>query len=176
MRRLIVLLTLCLALAGAFVASGCGKKTVTTTGSNGQVSTRTVPNVHFAKTKFLLHSGLALGSVKRWIVTPYTSGAFTPGAPGRKKALVKAAAAGAFAVNELRLARNAAMSDDKLRPLADKLTTLIAQAKALLHSLSTGSLSPAKLATIGASVASIGALAKKLGAPITEQTPPGLGG
>ena len=176
MRRPIVVLTLCLALAGAFLASGCGKKTVTTTGANGQVSTRTVPNVHFAKTKFLLHTGLALGSVKRWIVTPYTSGALAQGAPGRKKALVKAAAAGAFAVNELRLARNAALSDDKLRPLADKLTALIDQAKSVLPSLATGSLNPTKLAGVAASAASITTLAKKLGAPITEQTPPGLGG
>jgi hypothetical protein len=176
MRRPLVLLTLCLALAGAFFASGCGKKTVTTTGSNGQVSTRTVPNVHFAKTKFLLHSGLALGSVKRYIVTPYASGALAQGAPGRKQALVKAAAAGAFAVNELRLARNAALSDDKLRPLADKLTVLIDQAKALLPSLATGSLNPLKLVGLGASAASITTLAKQLGAPITEQTPPTLGG
>jgi hypothetical protein len=176
MRRLLALTSACLLVVAALVASGCGDKTVTTTGSNGQVSTRTVPDVKFAKTKFLLHTGLALGSVKRWIVTPYTAGAFQKGAPGRAKALTKAAAAGAFSVSELRLARNAALSDDKLRPLADKLGSLADQAQALLPSIASGSLNPLKLAGIGASAASVTALAKKLGAPITEQTPPTLGG
>ncbi len=176
MRRLLALTTLCLALAAALVASGCGDKTVTTTSSNGQVSTRTVPDVKFAKTKFLLHTGLALGSVKRWIITPYGAGKFQKGAPGRTKAQAKATAAGAFAVNELRLARKAALSDDKLRPLADKLGGLADQAQALLPSLASGSLNPLKIAGLGASAASIVALARQAGAPITEQTPPSIGG
>ena len=176
MRRLLALATACVLVAAALIAAGCGDKTVTTTGSSGQVSTRTVPDVKFAKTKFLLHTGLALGSVKRWIVTPYGAGAFKPGAPGRTKALAKATAAGTFSVNELRLARNAALSDDRLRPLADKLGGLADQAQALLPSLASGSLNPLKIASLGTAAASIVALAKKAGAPITEQTPPTLGG
>ena len=176
MRRPFALIALVLVLAAALVAAGCGSKTVTTTGSGGQVSTRTVPDVKFAKTKFLLHTGLALGSVNRWIVKPYTRGAFQNGAPGRAKALAKAAAAGTFAVNELRLARKAALSDDRLRPLADRLGTLADDAQALLPALASGSLNPIKLAGIGASATAIAAAAAKLGAPITAQTPPGLGG
>ena len=176
MRRLLALVSVLAVLAAALAAAGCGDKTVTTTGSDGQVATRTVPDIKFAKTKFLLHSGLALGSVKRWIITPYSAGAFQPGAPGRKHALAKATAAGAFSVNELRLARNAALSDDKLRPLADKLGSLADEAQALLPSIASGSLNPLKIASLGASAASIMALAKQAGAPITEQTPPTLGG
>ena len=177
MRRLLALATACVLVAAALIVAGCGgDKTVTSTGSDGQVSTRTVPDVKFAKTKFLLHTGLALGSVKRWIVTPYGAGAFQPGAPGRTKALAKATAAGAFSVNELRLARNAALSDDRLRPLADKLGGLADQAQALLPSLASGSLNPLKIASLGTAAASIVALAKPAGAPITEQTPPSIGG
>ena len=176
MRRLPALLIVCLALSAALVASGCGDKTVTTTGSNGQTTTRTVPNVHFAKTKFLLHSGLALGSLKRWIVTPYSNGAFKKGAPGRTKALAKAAAAGTFSINELRLARNAALSDDKLRSLGDKLGSLSSDAAALVPALTSGTFNPAKIAALGGSVATIAGLAKKAGIPITDQLPPGLGG
>ena len=176
MRRVLTLLTVCVALAAALVASGCGDKTVTTTDSSGQASTRTVPNVHLAKTKFLLHTGLAFGSIKRWIITPYTEGAFKPGAPGRKKALAKAAASGTFAVNELRLARKAALSDDKLRSLADQLGSLTDQASALLPSLASGTLNPASLIGLGGSLAGLAALAKQAGVPITDQLPPGLGG
>ena len=176
MRRPFAIIALIAALTAALVAAGCGDKTVTTTDSGGQVSTRAVPDVKFAKTKFLLHTGLALGSVKRWIVTPYTKGAFQKGAPGRTKALAKAATAGAFAVNELRLARNAALSDDKLRPLADQLGSLADDAQALLPSLAAGTLNPVKLAGLGASATAVAALAAKLGAPITPQTPPTLGG
>lgn len=173
MRRRFALI---LVLAAGLVAGGCGDKTVTTTDSVGQVSTRTVPDVKFAKTKFLLHTGLALGSVKRWIVTPYTDGAFRQGAPGRTKALAKAATAGTFAVNELRLARNAALSDDRLRPLAEGLSNLEGRASAMLPSLAAGTLNPTKLAGLGATAAGIAASAKSLGVPITAQTPPSLGG
>jgi uncharacterized lipoprotein YajG len=46
-RRAVRLATL-LALVGALVLAGCGTKTVSSTNENGQVSTQTVPNVHFA--------------------------------------------------------------------------------------------------------------------------------
>lgn len=177
MRRTAALLTCVLALALALSATGCGDKTVTETGSNGQVTTRTVPNVHFAKTKFLLHSGLAFGSIRRWIYKPATTGAFQQGAPDRKKSIAKAAAAGVFALNELRLARKAALSDDKLRPLADKLSGLTDQIQSALTSFQGGKIpSTSKLLGIGAGLTSFAALAKTLGVKIPEQVPPSLGG
>lgn len=173
-KRLLVALALA-ALAAPLIA-GCGDKTVTETASNGQVTTRTVPNVRFARTKFLLHSGLAFGAIRRWIYKPAQQGAFAKGADGRTKAIAKALAAGTFSLNELRLARNAALSDDKLRPLADKLAALIDQAQAALKTLGAGGTpSAADLLGIGAGLAGIKTLAGSLGAPITEQVPPTLG-
>ena len=58
--------------------------------------------VHLAKTKFVLHAGLAFGAFHRYILEPYRAGAFRKGAPGRTKALVKAGAAGLFAYRELK--------------------------------------------------------------------------
>ena len=61
-RRCLRVITLLL-LVGALGLTGCGTKTVTNTGANGQSTTQTVPNVHFAKTKFVLHMGLAFGAI-----------------------------------------------------------------------------------------------------------------
>src|SRR4030088_2328381 len=82
-------------------AIGCGSstKTVSETAANGQVSSQTVPNVHFAKTKVVLHMGLAFGAFHRYIYKPLRAGAFKSGAAGRVKALLKAGAAALFAVH-----------------------------------------------------------------------------
>ena len=97
MRRPIVLLALlAVLLPAALLASGCGKdtKTVTATNASGQTTTRTVPDVKFAKTKFVLHTGLAIGAFRRYIYKPWKAGTLKQGADGRTAALVKAAAAG----------------------------------------------------------------------------------
>jgi hypothetical protein len=60
-------------LVGALALAGCGNatKTVSSTGADGQVTTQTVPNVHFAKPKFVLHAGLASGAIHRYIYVSY---------------------------------------------------------------------------------------------------------
>jgi len=88
------------------------------------VTSQTVPNVHFAKTKFLFHTSLALGAIHRYIYKPLRAGALKKGAPGRVKVLLKGAVAAVFAVHELRLAHDDALSSDLLRPLANKLDGL----------------------------------------------------
>ena len=85
-------------------------------GSNG-VEPGTCPThstKSFAKTKFLLHSGLAFGSFHRWIYKPYRSGGFSSSNHKRVLAFVKAAAAGAFVVHEVRQAAQAAQADPTL--------------------------------------------------------------
>jgi hypothetical protein len=86
--------------AGTLAVAGCGSSTMTVsrTGANGQVTTQAVPNVHFAKTKFVLHAGLAFGAIHRYIYKPLRAGALHNGAPGRVKVLLKGAAAAIFAV------------------------------------------------------------------------------
>lgn len=171
-RRSAVLFCL-LALVPAVLVGCGGDKVVTQTGANGQVTTRTVPDVKFAKTKFVLHSGLAFGALRRYVYKPYKAGTFKKGADGRTAAFVKAAAATAFAINEIRLARNAALSDDQLRAVGDKLGGLGAKLTALVAGLKAGD-----AAGIGSSLgdlSSIQGLAKAAGVDIPIPTSiPGL--
>ena len=88
----------------SLAACGDDTKVVTDTGSNGQTTTQTVPDINFAKTKFVLHSGLAFGAFHRYIYKPFKEGKFRSGAPGRRRTFVKAGLAGAFAYHELRVA------------------------------------------------------------------------
>lgn len=175
MRRLTVSLLVLALLAPGLVAAGCGgkTKTVSETNASGQVTTRTVPKVRFAKAKFVIHAGLAVGAFRRYIYKPYKAGAFKAGADGRTKAIVKAVAAAAFTANEIRLARRAALSDDTLRGVGDKLTGLVDQAKAAVTS---GGVSPAKIAALAGGLTSVAALAKAAGVDIRELAPKGLGG
>jgi hypothetical protein len=77
-----------------------------------------VGSTHLAKTKFLLHAGLAVGAFHRYIYKPLRAGSFAVGATGRTKALAKAGAAALYDVHELRLAGTDAQSDPHLCQLA----------------------------------------------------------
>lgn len=73
-------------------------------------------HVHFARTKFLLHAGLAFGAFHRYIYKPFLSGGFTP--PLRHKlAIVKAGAAALFAYHEIKIALIDAQSSALLSKL-----------------------------------------------------------
>jgi hypothetical protein len=166
----IVIVTLVLVVF-AVSAAGCGTKTVTQTAANGAVTTKTVPNVHFAKTKFVLHVGLAFGAFHRYIYKPLKSGAFSSGAKGRVKAFLKAGAAALFAAHELKTAREDALSDDRLRPLAEKVEALLGRFTSLGSSLKSGSANPAELAGAAGAVSSLGAASSGVGAAIKEVAP-----
>ena len=93
------------AVVGALVLvlAACGTSTsTTTTTASGQVQVSC--HIEFAKTKFLLHSGIAVGAFQRYIFKPYRAGAFKKGAPGRRKALLKAGATAVLVGHELKLA------------------------------------------------------------------------
>lgn len=167
-----------LAAVFALLLAGCGNKTkeVTSTGSNGQVTTEKVPDVKFAKTKFVLHTGLAFGAFHRYILKPFKAGTLKKGAPGRGKALIKAGAAGVFAANELRLARRAALSDKRLRPLAEKVSGLGAKIGGLVATLKSGSFNPAAILGADGDAGALGSASKGLGAAIKDKIVPSLGG
>jgi hypothetical protein len=169
MSRVPLLIAVLLALA--IGASGCGSKTVTQTSANGTVTTKSVPDVHFAKTKFVLHVGLAFGAFHRYIYGPYEAGAFKSGASGRTKALVKAAAAALYAVHELKAAREDALSDEHLRPLAEKVEGLLAHLGTLGGALKGGSFDAAAVSSAAGEVSSLGAASSGAGAVIKELAP-----
>jgi hypothetical protein len=169
---LLRLLALALLLAAlAISAIGCGTKTVTQTGANGQVTAETVPSVHFAKTKFVVHVGLAFGAFHRYIFKPFRAGAFRAGAQGRLKALFKGGTAALFAVHELRTAHEDALSDDRLRPLAERVERLLGGLGRLGSALKGGTMNPSLILGSASAVASLGAASNGVGAAIKEVSP-----
>ena len=58
----------------------------------------------FAKTKFVLHSGLAFGAFHRYLYKPYKAGTFQKGAKGRITGFIKGGLAALFIKREIRLA------------------------------------------------------------------------
>lgn len=162
---LLCALAVALPLVG-LTACGNDTKVVTATNSDGQTTTRTVPDVKFAKAQFVLHTGLAIGAFKKWIYDPYRAGEFKQGAPGRRKALVKAALAGAFTLRELKAARDAALSDDQLRGVGDKLSSAIGLASGLVPGLDKGKLSPTQIVGLAGTLAAVKSLAGKSGADV----------
>jgi len=68
----------------------------------------------FAKTRFALHAGLALGAFYRYIYKPLQSGGFKAGAEKRKRTFAKAAIAGLFAIHELKVAKRFALANPTL--------------------------------------------------------------
>jgi hypothetical protein len=167
--RLLRIATLVL-LVGTLALAGCGSstKTVTSRGSNGQVTTQTVPNVHFANSKFLLHAGLAFGAIHRYIYKPLRAGALRRGAPVRIKVLLKGAAAAAFAVHELRLAHNDALASNQLRPLANKLDGLGRKLGGLVSGLKHGSANPSAILSSSGAADALGAASSGLGFGIKD--------
>jgi hypothetical protein len=157
-----------------FASCGDDTKTVTETTKSGSVTTRTVPDVKFAKAKFVIHGGLAYGAFHRYIYKPYKAGSFKKGAPKRKRSIAKAAIAGAFTINELRLMRNAALSDDKLRPLADRIGNITPALVALASRFKDGRLGSASdLTGVSSQLDALIAAAKAAGVKVpTDKAPP----
>lgn len=148
------------------VACGDDTKTVSSTTPSGEVVTRTVPDVKFAKARFVLHTGLALGAFKRWIYDPWKDGSFSQGTEGRKKALAKAGLAGVFTLSQLKEARDAALSDDQLRGLGDKLSSTIGLITGFIPGLEKGKISTLQIIALAGAFAGIKSLAAKDGAPV----------
>lgn len=126
-----------LILAVALAAAGCGGgKTTTTTNAQGQTTVSCT--IHFAKTKFVLHAGIAAGAFYRYIYNPYRAGTFKKNAPGRKKALVKAAATSLLVAHELKVAaRDAQCDGPALKKLASPIRALL-DAVSSLKAIETG--------------------------------------
>jgi hypothetical protein len=131
-------------------------------------------HVHFAKTKFVLHAGLAFGAFHHFIYKPYRGGAFH--GPHKVRALIKAGAAGLFAYHELKLAREDARSSRLLSKVVLPVAGLGAGLLALGHELKGGHLDAGAIQGANGQIARIHTQSASDGAPITEHTPPNVGG
>jgi hypothetical protein len=129
-RRLRLLLVLPMILA-ALLLSGCkatstsssggtnlpassATATAATAASGSSTACPTSNTTSFAKTKFVLHSGLAFGAFHRYIYKPFRAGTFRSGAHGRFTAFVKAGLAALFVKREVRLAYGDAKANPTL--------------------------------------------------------------
>lgn len=148
---------LSLAATGAIVLAlvACGNTTTTTTNASGQVVTTC--HISFAKTKFLLHAGLATGAFHRWIYKPFRAGSFKSGAPGRTAALAKAAATALFVYHELKVAGEDAKCDG---PALRKIASPFSSAASALSSLK-GAISGGNLGAIGGAATTLDGLVGK---------------
>lgn len=108
-RALALVLTICLLpISSAVALSGCGDDTKA------------------SKTEIALRLGLAYGAFKRYIYTPGQEGQFKSGVDGRKRAIVKAAAAGAFTARMLQKAKEEADQDPQFAAYSDKIVATAA--------------------------------------------------
>lgn len=174
MRRAFALVLITVAGLSAGFAVGCGDdtKVVTDTGKDGQTTVKTVPDVKFAKTQFVLHMGLAYGAFARYIKNPYQRGDFKQGAPKRKRTIVKAGLAAVFTYSELKRARRAAESSDTLRrKLLNPLDGLLDQLDGAVTKLKDGKV-PADLASLVSGFAGLKGLAAAAGFDFDEKSAP----
>ena len=159
-------------LVALLACAGCGSSKSATSGAGGTAATQ--PHTSLAKTKFVLHAGLAFGAFHRYIYKPFKAGKLRGGLFHNVGAKAKAAAAAAFAYHEVKLA----LADARSSKL---LSTLLAPVLALQTKL--GSLGPALkhgdtsgVAAANSDVNSVGSAASAAGQPISDQPTPSLGG
>ncbi|MCM3885627.1 hypothetical protein [Frankia sp. R82] len=105
---------------------GCGPKSSSTSVTGSSTSSTAADSEYngacptngnskaFAKTRFTLHAGLALGAFHRYIYKPLKNGGFKSGADKRKRTFAKAAVAGVFVVHEIKVANGFALANPSL--------------------------------------------------------------
>ena len=130
----------------------------------------TTATTKLAKTKFVLHAGLAFGAFHRWIYKPAKAGDLSHPLE-HKLTTLKAALAAAFVYHELKLALADAQADPTLSKLVAPITDLQNKLHGLAGSVKSGGASAGDVAGLDSSVSSIKSLAASAGQPITEQTP-----
>ncbi|MER5646931.1 hypothetical protein [Streptosporangium sp. NPDC002524] len=133
-----------------------------------------VNSKRFAKTRFALHAGLALGAFYRYIYKPLQSGGFKAGAEKRKRTFAKAAVAGLFTLHELKVARRFALANPTMckgvKVVADRFSSLT-------NKLKSGTATEADLQASKNSIESLRQNATKNGYDFKERgvTVPGAG-
>jgi hypothetical protein len=171
-----------------FLATGCGGNPDAPGGANAQVSSAQAGNsdtaasplgcpssntTNFAKTKFVLHTGLAFGAFHRYLYKPFRAGTFQSGAHGRALALVKAGAAALFIKREVRLATEDVKANPTLcRSIGEPLQQIGERAQEAVSGLKSGDFSA--LSALEDLVGKVESKASSAGTPIQENNDPPL--
>ena len=128
----------------------------------------------FAKTKFVLHAGLAFGAFHRYLYKPFRAGSFSKGAHGRFTSFVKAGLATVFIEHEIRLASGDVQANPTLcKLIASPLRTLSSDVSGAVSQLRSGSTSAIEGAQ--SSLGSITSLAKSQGTSIVDNPNASIG-
>jgi hypothetical protein len=158
----------------AGVIAGCGGSTSSSTANAG--ATSSTGTTHLAKTKFVLHAGLAFGAFHRYIYKPYKEGKFSGGLLRHKVATIKAGLAAAFAYHEVKLALHDARSSKLLSKALSPLLALQTKLGSLATGLKHGSVDSSAIASANAAVGQTSQAGAKAGQPISDQATPQFGG
>jgi hypothetical protein len=174
MKQLIRVSTLLL-LVATLALAGCGSSSSSSAAGSGSAgSTSSTPHITFAKTKFLIHAGLAFGAFHRYIYKPFRSGGFTP-VLRHKAAIVKAGLAALFAYHEVKLALTDAQASPVLRKLVSPLTALQAKLSSLGGKLKQGQLDGSGINSANSTVNSVGSQSASNYKPIQDAPTPSFG-
>ncbi|MCF2533744.1 hypothetical protein [Yinghuangia soli] len=162
-RTLLAVLTACVLLFGATACNGDEK--------TDDAAAQSKDPVKFAKTKFVLHAGLAAGASYRWIVMPFREGKFQSGADGRTFAMVKAGLAGAFTYHEVKKAIDAAQGDPTLSQALVPISVVADKLKDLGRKFSTGNGTEADVNDITSVVDGLKSVGAQNGLKVEDQEP-----
>jgi len=155
--------------SGSGPTAGAGSSSSSASASTDANGCPTSNTTTFAKSKFVLHTGLAFGTFHRYIYKPLKAGQFSSGASGRAATFAKAAATALFAKREIRLASQDVKANPTLcRVLAAPLNKLAVTFDGLGTRLKHGDTSG--VSDANSQIAGISAASAKGGAPITERT------
>lgn len=169
MRRKIVVLGVLLALLAACGGNNTNKASGASPGGTTPGACVSAGTTHFAKTKFVLHAGIAVGAFHRYIYKPYRAGAFKSGAPGRTAALAKAAASALVVAHEVKAAKDAAAGDPTLCKLVPSLNGLSGVATTLAPALQGGTFNPTQLLDLNKRIEDFKSSSSSSGAAIPEK-------
>jgi hypothetical protein len=162
----LIAVLICLSLA----IVGCGSSSSSSASQAGAGSGGTTSTTKFAKTKFVLHAGLAFGAFHRWIYKPAKAGTLRHPFQHPLTA-AKAALAAAFVYHEVKLALADAQADPTLSKLVAPITALQDKFHALAGSVKSGGVSSADVSGLASTISSIKDQASSAGQSITEQAP-----
>jgi hypothetical protein len=169
MRSRLILIATIGVLAVSLTACGSSNSSSSASGGSPAAGSST-STTHFAKTKFVLHAGLAFGAFHRWIYKPAKAGELSH--PFRHPLVAtKAALAAAFTYHELKLALADAQADPTLSKLVAPITALQNKLHGVEGSVKSGGTSAADASSLDGAVSSIKSQAASDGQTISEQEP-----
>lgn len=163
---LIAAVTICMA---AFCLTACGSSSSSSSAGGSSVSAST-STTHFAKTKFLLHAGLAFGAFHHFIYKPIKAGDLAHPFL-HKLTFIKAGLAALFVYHELKLAAIDVKSSKILSALFSPLTLAANKISALKNSITAGHVSASDISGLDSSLSSIGGTAASKGQSISDAVP-----